>query len=854
MKISKTVGIDLGTTNSVIAMTDQNDTNIISYESKNKQKTIPSVVSYDPLKKEIIVGNKAFNRRGTIPEPIVSIKTKMGTQEKGRLGTQEVIPEQVSAYILSECKKLMYETMNKDNSNDEYIIDRAVITVPAYFSLNAIEATRKAGELAGLKVEEILSEPTAAAIYYSWKNNIEDGNFMVFDLGGGTFDVSIVSKIAGIPMVSGISGNNFLGGDNFDKELARDIITKLNESDEGYELSLDLDNIEDRLKFTKLVLEAECIKKELSKKEDVYWEKSGVFSDENGLNVNIAMEFERAGYENIISALLESTIPECEKALAEAEKNSAITLEDIDYILMVGGSSKIPLVQKIVKDNFCNPQKIHAKCLEPIIYEPDMAVGYGAAIRASCYGTKIYNNDMTVSAQIDTLGGSNSKNYSFSGKVEAVENKMNLKDAKIKVSNAEGTFNTEKVLDAGGCFSIDNMPLKENSITGFNFEIISKNGETLIDFNKNIVHSGDFVDTGDVELDSSILPKTLNIEIYNKATGNVEKHELIEKSTPLPIEKDFTFYSNEHTTEMIRIKLFENYTLLKEIVVPFDTKLAEGTPVNLHLNISKNVVITATGEVGSKEFSAVVEPPKSKVPTELEYVALKKEFEDATSILKPGKKAVFEAQKRNICIHIEEGFKDKEHQRIIEYMDKLRELVDNLKIELKPMEPQKEVFDKLANDNSKDIEELKARGKRIDVSSENVISVQNEGHKAYDESDQPKLTECYKKLNQIRGVIDEVIRGEMPAPPPWQIAMLLCIQYVQPTIQDLLNAPNLKMEDRTKIKKMADEVLILLPQISPDMNDNDAYDIIGKCQKMYAELQNINDGLHRPKITEVPSF
>src|SRR4051794_13448659 len=126
MKISKAVGIDLGTTNSVVAMTDQTDTNIICYESKSKMKTIPSVVAFDPAKKETIVGTKAFNRRGSLPEPVVSIKRKMGTQETVALAGKQMLPEEISACILAECKKLMSEKMN-DNNGDEYIIDRAVI-------------------------------------------------------------------------------------------------------------------------------------------------------------------------------------------------------------------------------------------------------------------------------------------------------------------------------------------------------------------------------------------------------------------------------------------------------------------------------------------------------------------------------------------------------------------------------------------------------------------------------------------------------------------------------------------------------------------------------------------------------
>ena len=198
--------------------------------------------------------------------------------------------------------------------------------------------------------------------------------------------MSIVRIHEGDAFVLGIAGNNYLGGDNFDDALARHLLKLLQQDeDNAYDLELDIHrDPEDMRRFTRLKLQAEIIKKALSLKEEHFEEVSGIFNDKSGNPVNMAAEVTRAEFEGMIRPLLDTTLDECLKALGEAEKNHAVTLDMIDAVLLVGGSTHIPLVSRVIEEAFSNPAlPVHTKLPKPLKDEPDMAVGYGAAIAAA---------------------------------------------------------------------------------------------------------------------------------------------------------------------------------------------------------------------------------------------------------------------------------------------------------------------------------------------------------------------------------------------------------------------------------------------------------------------------------------
>src|SRR5688572_30542106 len=209
MKIRKTVGIDLGTTNSVIALMDPTDSALLAGVDDQGHATIPSVVAHHPEQQRVVVGRPAVRLRGQGDRaPVSSVKRHMGLDRAFPLGDEALNAPEVSAHILRHCRDLLAARL----LDPRYLLDAAIVTMPAYFNHNQIEATRKAGEMAGFEVVELLHEPTAAAMYYAWLEGHGDATYLVYDLGGGTFDVSVIRKRFDDYEVLSASGDPFLGG------------------------------------------------------------------------------------------------------------------------------------------------------------------------------------------------------------------------------------------------------------------------------------------------------------------------------------------------------------------------------------------------------------------------------------------------------------------------------------------------------------------------------------------------------------------------------------------------------------------------------------------------------------------
>ena len=276
--------------------------------------------------------------------------------------------------------------------------------MPAYFNHNQIEATRQAGELAGYEVVELLHEPTAAAIYYSWVENHGDAVYLVYDLGGGTFDVSIIRRRLGDYEVLSVSGDPFLGGDDFDRLLASHLIEHGKWSVEGEDGAtpplpttsrqppttlFDPSTAAGAVHFGRLMHVAEGIKIALTDAERVERYVPGLTYTEDGKALGLEATVERAEFHRLIREKVDRTIDCCRDALARRATVPASRLSDVDYVVMVGGSSRVPLVRETVRAAFCNPElPEHVRTLEPLLHEPDLCVAYGAALRAAGHGTR----------------------------------------------------------------------------------------------------------------------------------------------------------------------------------------------------------------------------------------------------------------------------------------------------------------------------------------------------------------------------------------------------------------------------------------------------------------------------------
>jgi len=352
------VGIDLGTTNSVIAWIKP-DGAVEVIPNAEGARTTPSIVSFTKSG-EIIVGEPA--KRQLIlnsDRTIRSIKRKMGSDYKVRIDDKEYTPQEISALVLKKLKKDAEEYLNGD-------IKKAVITCPAYFNDAQRQATKEAGIIAGLEVLRVINEPTAAALAYGLDKMEGEKKVLVYDLGGGTFDVSILEIGGGVIQVISTSGNNHLGGDDFDQRIIDYLADEFKK-----QYGVDLRN--DKQALQRLSDAAEKAKIELSSKFETDISLPYITATAGG-PLHLEMKLTRAMFESLTRDLVEKTREPVERALNDAK----LMPQDIDEIILVGGMTRVPMVQKFIKDIFGkDPNKS---------VNPDEAVAIGAAIQAAILG------------------------------------------------------------------------------------------------------------------------------------------------------------------------------------------------------------------------------------------------------------------------------------------------------------------------------------------------------------------------------------------------------------------------------------------------------------------------------------
>lgn len=376
--MSKIIGIDLGTTNSCVAVLEGGESKIIPNPEGNR--TTPSVVAFKNGERQ--VGEVAKRQAITNPNTVMSIKRHMGTNHKEKIEDKEYSPQELSAMILQYMKSYAEDYLGE-------AVDKAVITVPAYFNDAERQATKDAGKIAGLEVERIINEPTAAALAYGLDKMDEDQTILVYDLGGGTFDVSILELGDGVFDVLATSGDNKLGGDDFDQVIIDYLVAEF-KKENGIDLS------KDKMALQRLKDAAEKAKKDLSGVASTQISLPFITAGEAGpLHMEITMS--RAKFEELSADLVERTMGPTRQAMKDAN----LSASDIDKIILVGGSTRIPAVQEAIrKETGKEPHKG---------VNPDEVVAMGAAIQGGVLTGDVKDVvllDVTpLSLGIETMGG-----------------------------------------------------------------------------------------------------------------------------------------------------------------------------------------------------------------------------------------------------------------------------------------------------------------------------------------------------------------------------------------------------------------------------------------------------------------
>lgn len=378
MAKEKIIGIDLGTTNSVVAIVEDGVPKVL--ENPGGKRTTPSVVAFK--NNEIIVGEIAKRQLETNPDAIASIKRLMGSNKTVKANGKEYKPEEISAMILSYLKEYAEKKVGSK-------ITKAVITVPAYFDNAEREATKTAGKIAGLEVLRIINEPTAAALSFGLDKTEKDLKVLVYDLGGGTFDVSVLELSGGTFEVLSTSGDNNLGGDDWDNVIVEWIAEKIKKEN-------DFDVKKDKMVMSRLKEEAEKAKIQLSGSDVAQIILPFLAITPKG-PLNVELELSRSEFEKMTSSLVDRT----RKPIADALKEAKLKASDLDEVLLVGGSTRIPAVQKMVE--LTTGKKSNNSI------NPDEVVAIGAAIQGGVLAGDISDIlllDVTpLTLSIETEGG-----------------------------------------------------------------------------------------------------------------------------------------------------------------------------------------------------------------------------------------------------------------------------------------------------------------------------------------------------------------------------------------------------------------------------------------------------------------
>ncbi|MDX5322540.1 MAG: molecular chaperone DnaK [Exiguobacterium sp.] len=375
--MGKIIGIDLGTTNSCVAVMEGGEAVVISNAEGNR--TTPSVVAFKGEERQ--VGEVAKRQAITNPNTIQSIKRHMGTSHTVEVDGKKFTPQEISAIILQKLKKDAEDYLGES-------VTEAVITVPAYFNDAERQATKDAGKIAGLEVKRIINEPTAAALAYGLDKG-EDHTILIYDLGGGTFDVSILELGDGVFEVVATAGDNRLGGDDFDQKVIDYLVQEFKK-----EIGIDL--AQDKMALQRLKDAAEKAKKDLSGVTSAHISLPFITAGAAG-PLHLETTLTRAKFDELTADLVERTMEPTRRAL----KDSGLTPSDLDKIILVGGSTRIPAVQKAIQD-FTKKEPFKG-------VNPDEVVALGAAIQGGVLAGDVKDVvllDVTpLSLGIETMGG-----------------------------------------------------------------------------------------------------------------------------------------------------------------------------------------------------------------------------------------------------------------------------------------------------------------------------------------------------------------------------------------------------------------------------------------------------------------
>ena len=575
--MGKIIGIDLGTTNSCVAVMEGGEPVVIP--NPEGDRTTPSVVAFSK-NGERLVGQIAKRQAVTNPDKtVISIKRKMGTSEKVNIDGDEFTPQEISAMILQKLKSDAESYLGQK-------VTQAVITVPAYFSDSQRQATKDAGKIAGLEVLRIINEPTAAALAYGMDKEDTDSKIMVYDLGGGTFDVSILDIGDGVFEVLATSGNNRLGGDDFDQKIIDYLVAEFKKSN-GIDLSTD------KMAMQRLKEAAEKAKIELSGVQQTQINLPFITADSTGPK-HLDVTLTRSKFEELIRDLVESTAGPVNQAL----KDAGITADKLHKILLVGGSTRVPAVQELVK-------RITGKEPDKGI-NPDECVAIGAAIQGGVLSGDVKDLvllDVTpLSLGIETYGGVFTKlidrNTTIPTKKSQVFSTAADGQTSVEIHVLQGEREMAAYNKTLGRFQLTGIPAAPRGVPQI---------EVTFDIDANgIVHvSAKDMATGNEQNVAITASSNLSDEDIEKAVKDAEAHASEDKKKKEEIEvrnnAESLVYNSEKTLKELGDKISGEEKAKVENEIANTKKALEGTDTE-SIKQATEKLTTAFYEISEKLY------------------------------------------------------------------------------------------------------------------------------------------------------------------------------------------------------------------------------------------------------------
>ncbi len=754
--MARRIGIDLGTTYTATAIAEQRQgpgfltvPDCPGYSvilDRLKRRTTPSVVAENE-KGEIVVGHGAKGRAGLSPAPIMFSKRYMGEEKLYPLNQQSARrPEEAAADILRHIKQLAETQLGET-------VDEAVITVPAIFKLSAKQLTEKAGEMAGLKVTQLALEPVAAALAYFAQEPPGPKRVMTYDLGGGTFDIAILETQDGTfssRSVLSFDGDRFLGGYDFDRTLACWMIDELNA--QGYQLSMD-----DETTLAKLLIYAERAKIELSQVEscEIQEINTGI-TDQTGNPVVIELGITRQEFEEMISPQIEHTMDICRRAMSEERADQTIRPEEIDEIIMVGGSTRIPLIHRRLEEEFG---------IKPCLVEPDLCVALGAAILARTHGERKANLRLGSVPRLTEL-----TSIAVTGNVVPEEDLASAEGCTVRLRSADGSYDATRTTGANGSFTFDNVQLAEEAETQFILSVASPDGTEVAEHRFSVKHS----EAGLQEADGpTSIPNVLSKPIFIEMVTGL--HEVAPVRTALPFETIVEAKTSDQSGT-IRIPILEGSNALGEIrTTDIPTTLPVGSDIDINVNIQDNYQIVATALVRalSRTERVVIDIPippqktRDELRSEVEQAEI--EAEDALNSAPIGNKlAGGKAQRLQRYLEQCRQMLDHPNADVAAIQDRLEEvqqLIRELRSGWKP-EPSRDEYERKAAEASALLEAVIAKRPEVekDGYDKRLEAISCEADEAYSRQDQAAWRGSVQKMNQLTEDLTRL--GVPPGPPP----------------------------------------------------------------------------------------